>query len=490
MQIENIKQIIKHSFVYGIGSIAQSALGLLLLPILTGHFSEKEFGIYSLIQLFSTIASAIFYLGMTSAFPRSYYDYSNEREKKEVFTTTFIITATGAITQSFLGLIFGAILSKSLFGNSLYESSISCSLFAGSLFFINQLYFTYLRMMRKSVESVVLGLISLCSGISLTVWKINTESFSIDLPFEALACSQIITLLLFIVFYGKNSFTFSINKKEIYTLLKFGIASIFASFAGMIIESSDKFLIQKFDNLNDLGLYSALSRVAAIIVVIYVSPFIQIWNPMMLEFRKKSDIKNLFTKVFKLYFVFGGVILLLVVSFSSQILGKLIKFSITDETRFLFFILLVSNLIYGSTNIVVAGFFYRRRIFKLAIIYYAIAAIKILLNIFAIKNYGIVGATFINLLISFIAPAILYYYSSNYFSFKYDWFRLSYTGCITLFFIFCIQLIELRLDTSYVFFADIVMLVLFASSIVKFSLDDKERHVIFNYLKLNFKKQH
>lgn len=100
---DKLKEAGKHSVIYGIGSIAQSAAGLLLLPILTGALSKEDFGVYSLIIMVSTVASAIFYLGMNSALPRSYYDYSTESDRRAVFTTAFVILLAGSLLQTLVG---------------------------------------------------------------------------------------------------------------------------------------------------------------------------------------------------------------------------------------------------------------------------------------------------------------------------------------------------------------------------------------------------
>ena len=91
-----IREAGRHSIVYGLGTVAQSAVGFLLLPILTGSLTKEDFGVYSLILMASAVASAVFYLGMTSALPRSYFDYESSDERRAVFTTAFLILLVGA----------------------------------------------------------------------------------------------------------------------------------------------------------------------------------------------------------------------------------------------------------------------------------------------------------------------------------------------------------------------------------------------------------
>ena len=46
-----ITNLFKSSFIYGLGSIAQSGLNFILIPIMTLFLTQEEFGVYSLIMI-------------------------------------------------------------------------------------------------------------------------------------------------------------------------------------------------------------------------------------------------------------------------------------------------------------------------------------------------------------------------------------------------------------------------------------------------------
>ena len=57
---KKLKELFKNSFIYGLGSIAQSGLNFILIPVMTFFLTQEEFGIYSLILISGIIASSIF----------------------------------------------------------------------------------------------------------------------------------------------------------------------------------------------------------------------------------------------------------------------------------------------------------------------------------------------------------------------------------------------------------------------------------------------
>lgn len=427
MSLSRIKELSKHAVIYGIGSVAQSALGFILLPVLTSKMSEAEFGAYSLIFVSVTIASAIFFLGMTSALPRSYFDYPEDQERRSIFTTGLVILISGAMLQIALGYFAGALIAKALLhsNDKIYITGIFWGFFGGALSFIVQYFFSYLRLNRLSISSVIFSLASVVLGVLLTLTFLNNGEDTLIAPFKAIAYTQIIMGILFLLIYGKRALSIQIKLSEAKPLVKFGIGTIFTSFGVMALDWADRFIIEGYTNLSDVGSYSAASRVSGIMAVLLVTPFAQIWSPMMHEYRSNVHIKRFTENVFSLYIMAGGVLVAFISLFATEILSYMIKFPIDQRMIFVFMILSVATIANGTNNIVVAGIFYERKIFLLPIIYYAFAIIKFGLNLFLIPIFGVMAAAFNTLIISIFLPWAVYVVSCKFFKFKIEINRLS-----------------------------------------------------------------
>lgn len=423
-----IKEAGRHSIVYGLGSVAQSAVGFVLLPILTGALTKEDFGIYSLILMASAVAGAIFYLGMTSALPRSYFDYQSADDRRAVFTTAFIILLGGALIQSGVGYFGGQLISKALVGRNNYSIPIAWAFFGGAIGFVNQYFFSYLRILRKSTASVIFSLIGLPGGVGLTLWLLTRSPGDLTAPFEALAWSQLAIMLIFIGFFGKKAFTFRIQKEELSRLIPFGVGSVVASFGGILLDWADRLIIEHFLTLADVGSYSAAFRIGTLINIILISPFSQIWSPMMMEYRTHDNIKELFTKVFYYFMMIGTVTLAGASLFMGDILPLLIRSEISHQMISVILLVMLGTLIYGSTNIVAAGLLYERKVAQVSYVYYTVAGIKIGANLLIIPVFGIVGAAVTTLLASVMIPTGIYALARKYFSFVIDWKRLALLG--------------------------------------------------------------
>ena len=421
---EKIKEAGRHSIIYGLGSVAQSAITLILLPILTGALSKDDFGAYSLIVMVSTIASAVFYLGITSALPRSYFDYESSEDRRSVFTTAFVVLLSGAMLQVIIGYLYATDIALLLTGSKDYGIAVAWALFGGALSFVNQYFFAYLRILRKSTVSVLFSLFSLSGTIGLTLILLESEPSSVVVPFEAIAYVQFVLIAVFLSVYGKMAFIWQFKFDELPKLLHFGVASIIASSGQMLMEWIDRLIIEHYMSLADVGVYSAAFRVGMLVNVLLVLPFTQIWTPMMMEYRNKSNIRELFRNIFSLFMMIGGILVIASSLFAYDILELLIKYDIDQSMITILILVVLGALIFSSVNFFSAGLFYERKVYRLSYVYYSVFVIKSVINIALIPLLGLIGAAISALVAYTLVPIWIYLISRKYFSFEIDWSRL------------------------------------------------------------------
>ena len=418
-----IKELFKNAFIYGFGSIAQSGLNFLLIPVMTIYLSQKEFGIYSLILMSGIIASSIFYLGITSALPRSYFDFDDQNKRNSIFSSGLFIIFIGAISQLFIGYFFQENISYFLFREIVETKSVFWCFFAGSIGVLNQYLLGFLRILRFAITSVIINISSLILSIGLIIFSLNLfPENKILVSFVALTLSNAITFIfLFSVIFSKY-FIFKFDFDESRKLIAFGVASVFASIGYMFFEWSDRFIIERFLSLPDVGVYSAAVRIGSIINVLMIIPFAQIWSPMMIEYKNDDYVKDLFSKVTSYFMIIGIIFLVPGIIFSFEISTILIQFQETNfnEISTVASIFMISYFFYGLSNITTVGIIYERKAHMLPFVYIFFGFIKFYLGLLVVSKYGLVGLSFVALFISLFVPIAFYYISKFYFTFKIE----------------------------------------------------------------------
>lgn len=443
-----IMKAVKHYIVYTTGCVVQSASALVLIPVLTTNLSARDFGVFSLIAILSTVSSAVFYLGVTSALPKSYYNYDLIEKKNKVFSTGFTLISLGAIAQAVLGSLFSEELSFLLLGNKNYDLIICWAMVGGGLGFINQYIFTYLRLMERVWFFFLLNTLLGVGVILVTYLLLQRDSGNPIIPFLAIAFTNIVVLVVAICLVSKDISVLDTNYIDAKNLLVFGLPIVIASFGQMILDWSDRILIERYMSIADVGLYSAVYRIGMVVNILVVIPFTQVWQPLMYKNRSNVDIDSIFNIALKSYIFIGIAVVICIATVGQEVLHFLVRANYNAELMYAILILSSAGaFIFGLSNIVVAGILFEGRTKILVRIYYFAAFIKILIGITLIGWFGLIGISAANLLASFFVPCAIYFYSKKFFSPAVDYVRLFLA--VMLLSIFCVFAMTTSLNMEW-----------------------------------------
>ena len=114
--IERLKELLRHSAIYGLGSIVARVLGVLLLPLYTRYLSPSDYGLIETLVALSAVLTALVAQGMKSAFFRFYFDSAEPERRHLVVRTAFwyVMAASTAVTA--VGIALAPQISSLLFG--------------------------------------------------------------------------------------------------------------------------------------------------------------------------------------------------------------------------------------------------------------------------------------------------------------------------------------------------------------------------------------
>ena len=69
----DLKKLLKHSAVYGTGTVMGKLVGFIMLPIYTRFLTPEDYGTYQLLVFTSNIISMVIAVGISHAVLRFYY---------------------------------------------------------------------------------------------------------------------------------------------------------------------------------------------------------------------------------------------------------------------------------------------------------------------------------------------------------------------------------------------------------------------------------
>lgn len=97
MNTKELKFLLTHSSIYGLGTIISQAVAFLMLPLYTRYLTPQDYGILELIDTTNMLIGIIVTLGIARGMSRFYYEEKERSYKYSVISTTYIIFISASL---------------------------------------------------------------------------------------------------------------------------------------------------------------------------------------------------------------------------------------------------------------------------------------------------------------------------------------------------------------------------------------------------------
>jgi O-antigen/teichoic acid export membrane protein len=145
----------------------------------------------------------------------------------------------------------------------------------------------------------------------LVVWKTGVEGYLI----ANIAGNVIPTIILFFATGAyKEVITAPFDKKLLVNMLKFSIPLVANNLSWWVLNSSDKVMIEAALSASDLGIYTAASKIPALLSIV-TSIFSQAWTVSSIKEYDSDKDKSFYATVFKYFSIvmfFGATFVILI----------------------------------------------------------------------------------------------------------------------------------------------------------------------------------
>ena len=390
MDFREPKFLLKHSSVYGLGSVAGQALSFFLLPFYTHYLTPADYGVMALINAINGLIGLVIGLGVTSAISRFYYEYDSEEERNLVVSSAYWISFVVLVCFLPLAIYCAPLLSGLVFRDSEYGRIFSVATSA-LLFGLNvNVGMTYLRVKAKSVQYVQVTLIQMILGVGCNVYFIAyLKTGVIGIFYSSLISAVIFFIYFSILVLRRTKFLFSYNiTKE---MIVYSFPLIFSSIFRLAVNESDKYFINYFFSPLETGIYSIAQKLGTAIHILITSPFLQTYMPRRFQIMNKDDAKENYSMILNYYLLLISSIGLLISILSQEIIIVMTSENFYSAAKYIPFVVL-SMIIFGMKYHFEIGIVINKKTKYLAYINGITSAVNILLNVILIQKFKIWGA--------------------------------------------------------------------------------------------------
>lgn len=407
-----IRNLMKNSGVYALGSMASPLIALILAPFLTRHLSPTDYGAFAVLNTVITLVTAITQIGINTAFFRAYnHDYESEQDRLYVLSTSIILMTTVSIPLALIIMILSPWVATTMFN----DPSLVNALRVGAVIILLQNLaapgISWLRADKRAVVSSLLAVANPLTTLGATILLLGLLHMGITGAFLAVTAGYaviVICILPMILIKAGFHLRFEILKN----LLAFGGPIIFTSVAVWVLQVSDRVLLSYDTSLAQTAKYSVAYSLGGVLAPVIIGPFGLAWPPIMYMIAKRKDAAQVFRLVFRwfsfvVFFAAFGLSVL-------AILMLTLFFPPTYHSAAPLIPLITGGIMfYGLYNFVILGVYIQRRTSITAFLTIMAGLVNLGFNIVLIPSYGAMGAA-VSTLVAFMILAIVAYFVNQH----------------------------------------------------------------------------
>jgi O-antigen/teichoic acid export membrane protein len=265
-----IKRLMRHSGIYGIGLVVSSILGVLLLPLYTRYLTRADYGVLETLVAGTTVVALILRLGVASGFFRFYFDSSEPERRMAVVRTSFWFTMVGATSGLLAGLVLAEPISRVLFESSDRASLVRAAAVGLWVQMNYEQLASLLRVEERSVQFVIATIANIVVSVGATVLLVVAFEQG---PLGVLVGNLTGTLVVYVILLAsrRDQVGRGFDRELLRQMQRFGIPLLASGLALWAINLIDRFFLIKLAGEAETGLYSMGVRISSVVVIFFLA---------------------------------------------------------------------------------------------------------------------------------------------------------------------------------------------------------------------------
>tara|TARA_B100000214_G_scaffold317996_1_gene252088 strand:+ start:1877 stop:3295 length:1419 start_codon:yes stop_codon:yes gene_type:complete len=407
----SIKSLGFQSLIYGLGHVMARLITFLLLPLYTHTFSNEEYGALSLAYAFMGFALIFYRYGMDTALMK--YSVQKSGVKRIKFITVIVMS------QVVTGIIFT--LTLILVRHDIAEYILGVAkpewiIYLAGILFLDSIWnlpLLILRSEQKAIPFILFSIINVVATMFLNIVFVVHLNKGVEGVFIANILASFLLVLFTSPIFINRIKPYLFEKNIFSEILLFSLPFLPAGIFTMIMELSDRYILEWFLGTGSVGIYSAGKKMGMLGLTV-VMGFNMGWTPYFLERGRQKGAKVEFSQITTIFLGIMGYISVLVCIWISEI----IRFPIAGTTLIgsefwhcepVVNAILIGYFFFGTYVIQLPGV-YIKEITNWVPVFRVSGVIALFIScFFLIPKFGFLGAAY-SVIISFITMSLSIYF--------------------------------------------------------------------------------
>jgi O-antigen/teichoic acid export membrane protein len=417
--LADLRKIVNHSVIYGLGTMAPKLAGLVLIPLYTKHFSLVEFGILGLLDSTAQIIIGILGLALYQGFFRWYFEKEVETKKQSLFFTLLVVHILIALVSLVSIWLLSGQISMLFFDHEGYSYVVRVMAAASLVQMVVIMPSTLLRVQERAGLYTITNLIQMGIMVLFAIYFIIWKHQGVEAIYHAQLLGLVAYVLLLTGYIRKN-LRWHIEWKLLGQITRYCMPLVISSIAYVSLNQADRFIIEAYGRLSDVGLYTLGFRLSNTLYILLVASVSFAIQPMIFKKMNDPNNKRFYSKLMT-YFVLVVMIFVLGMSlFGKEIVKIFAKRPEYFEAYRIIPLLSFAILLNMMKDLATIGLQVAKKTKIVAGVIVVASIIGILLNIILVPLLHNQGAALAKFLTNSLFFLLLYHYAQKAFHIPYE----------------------------------------------------------------------
>ncbi len=425
--IDKLKELSKDTAIYGVSTVIGRLFGFILIPFLTQFFTRDQMGVYGNIYAYIAFLNIFYIYGMDAAFLK-YFSVAKKEDERDIFSTPYLFVVFTSFLFSLVLLVFRTDLAAAMKVPEHYWHLLYYMVFI--LFFdtLSLIPFAHLRLQRKAGKFAAIKITNISVNLIANIVLVWGYRFDIDAIFISNLVASVIAFLLLLPEIMKY-LHFKIDTVKLKRMLNFALPYLPAALASVVVQVIDRPILTYLTDDATVGVYTTNYKLG-ISMMLYVGMFQYAWQPFFLNNAKEKNAKEIFGRVLTLFMIIGSLLVVGISLFVNDIAsfefmpGKTLIAQRFLEGLPIVPIILLSYLFHGMYINFTAGIFIQEKTKYFPVVTITGAIVNIAFNLWAIPQWGIMGAAYATLASYIVNASLLFFFAQKFYPVKYEYGKI------------------------------------------------------------------
>lgn len=419
--LKNIKQLFRHTIIYGFGNVSVKIIGLILIPLYTNpkYFSVKDFGAISLLEVSVQLLVALLGLSVYQALTRLYWDANYSKVQKSLFYTVLVFNILFIIIIGFPFILFSEHLSVLLFEDTSFSYVLKVMYLSVFFQVISQALMTLMKLQSKSTLYSITNIIKLFVTLIITIYFVIYLKRGIKGIFEAQVLGYI-PYFIHLAGYTIKNIVFRFNGRMLRELIVYSLPLMLGSVSGTVLTIFDRYSLNYLATLDDVGIYSLGYKFANTIKIALVTSVQLAVSPMIFQKMNDKDNKRFYSKLLTYQSFIVTIAVLFFSLFGYEMIAVFTSDDIYLKAAYIIPVISTSILFGMMKDTALTGLQIIKRTGIIGLVILIISLINMGLNILLIPYLKIHGASLSTLLSQVIFFIVIYWIAQKNYPIPYE----------------------------------------------------------------------